>query len=366
MEVEDGTEAEAPRVVTGKRLPTVPTAQDIIDKAFSRASRAPRNVSAKSKRTEVMIKELKRIETATDVMVSKLEKTRKQMPHPRDMTPFERELLALSTSLDEYRKSLAALEWARSRIIQLQREHKEKIKKAKSVEMAEIRRAFYGRAASILKQISRNLDFLRDARERLRELPSLRDLPTVVIAGAPNVGKSSLLRALTGSEPEVRPYPFTTQSLMVGYIDRAIQLVDTPGILDRSLEERNEIEKKAILALVHLPRIVLFVFDPTLSCGYSLEEQKKLYTEITSLSNAPAIVAITKKDMPGHEEERRGLEQWLSSLSKEKRPVAVIHTSVETGEGIRELEKKIYDLLYPSRRKPASKRTEMLEREGSP
>lgn len=44
---------------------------------------------------------------------------------------------------------------------------------------------------------------------------------------------------------EVQPYAFTTKSLFVGHTDYKYlrwQVIDTPGILDRPLEERNTIE----------------------------------------------------------------------------------------------------------------------------
>lgn len=44
---------------------------------------------------------------------------------------------------------------------------------------------------------------------------------------------------------DVQPYAFTTKSLFVGHMDYRYlrwQVIDTPGILDRPLEERNTIE----------------------------------------------------------------------------------------------------------------------------
>ena len=44
---------------------------------------------------------------------------------------------------------------------------------------------------------------------------------------------------------DVQPYAFTTKSLFVGHLDHRYlrwQVIDTPGILDRPLEERNTIE----------------------------------------------------------------------------------------------------------------------------
>lgn len=55
----------------------------------------------------------------------------------------------------------------------------------------------------------------------------------VVVIGAPNSGKSALLRALTKAEVEVTDYPFATRRPapgMMAYEDVSFQLVDTPSI----------------------------------------------------------------------------------------------------------------------------------------
>lgn len=53
---------------------------------------------------------------------------------------------------------------------------------------------------------------------------------------------------------EVQPYAFTTKSLFVGHMDYRYlrwQVIDTPGILDRPLEERNTIEMQVTSQLMH-------------------------------------------------------------------------------------------------------------------
>ena len=55
------------------------------------------------------------------------------------------------------------------------------------------------------------------------------------------------------------------------------QVVDTPGILDHSLEERNTIEMQAITALAHLRATVLYVMDLSEQCGQNLHQQVGLY-----------------------------------------------------------------------------------------
>ena len=60
--------------------------------------------------------------------------------------------------------------------------------------------------------------------------------------------RSSLIHGragITRADVDVQPYAFTTKSLFVGHTDYKYlrwQVIDTPGILDRPLEERNTIE----------------------------------------------------------------------------------------------------------------------------
>ena len=57
----------------------------------------------------------------------------------------------------------------------------------------------------------------------------------VVLMGAPNSGKSTMLAKLTNASPEVASYPFTTQKPDVGMIEFEnvqIQLVDTPPLYE--------------------------------------------------------------------------------------------------------------------------------------
>ena len=104
-----------------------------------------------------------------------------------------------------------------------------------------------------------SLQHLVDIQKDLRRIPVVElDTPTVVLVGAPNVGKSSLVRAVSSGTPEVNDYPFTTRGVTIGHIvdeDRALrfQVMDTPGLLDRPAEDRNEMEKLTFASLLHLP-----------------------------------------------------------------------------------------------------------------
>ena len=61
----------------------------------------------------------------------------------------------------------------------------------------------------------------------------------VVLLGAANAGKSSLLGALTHAHPKIAPYPFTTrepQAGMMDFEDTQVQLVDTPAVSAEFME----------------------------------------------------------------------------------------------------------------------------------
>lgn len=109
------------------------------------------------------------------------------------------------------------------------------------------------------------------------------------------------MNKITRADVDVQPYAFTTKSLYVGHTDYKYlrwQIIDTPGILDHSLEERNVIEMQAVTALAHLRACILYFLDPSEQCGHSLEEQIKLFNSIKPLfTNKPLIIVANKCDI---------------------------------------------------------------------
>jgi len=51
------------------------------------------------------------------------------------------------------------------------------------------------------------------------------------------------------------------------------KVIDTPGILDHPLEDRNTIEMQAVTALAHLRAAVLYFMDISELCGNTIEQQ---------------------------------------------------------------------------------------------
>ena len=67
------------------------------------------------------------------------------------------------------------------------------------------------------------------------------------------------------------------------YLYIFVQVIDTPGILDQPLEDRNTIEMLSITALAHLRAAIVYVMDISEQCGESIESQLNLFNNIKPL-----------------------------------------------------------------------------------
>ncbi len=319
-------------------IPKVENPEAYIDIAFKSAQEAGNAKRGEFKGKEVnrlvrsRIIELTKVHSLARTAAKLLENIVRAFPSIDHLDPFYLALVKCTLDYDLLKKSLGAMNWAAAAIKRLGNDAERKIRATRKLEdINKHRQAFYGRAASVFRQIKKNLAELDEARKIMKKYPAIKtSVLTIVIAGAPNVGKSSLLSALTGSTPKIAPYPFTTQQLMLGYIEidkEKIQIIDTPGLLDRPLEKRNPIERQAVLALKHLAKAILFVLDPTEACGYPFQEQLHLLAEIKKAFNIPMIVVANKTDLP-HEkkllpdtvlvssEKKTGIEELKEKLIK--------------------------------------------------
>ena len=286
---------------TTYRIPTVLSAEELMDKAFRRASKISVSgatfLDAKKKTT------LAKITASGDIIHDTLQGYVDRFPRIEKEEDFLSELVDIVIGLDGYKKSLGAVNWAAKRVEVLRSESVRSIRWSKDPALIDsVKGQFYGRTSSLLKRISMDLLFLQECKNKFRKLPHIEpDVPTVVIAGFPNVGKSSLVSVLSTAEPEIAPYPFTTKGIVIGHIEdtwRKYQVIDTPGLLDRELSERNDIEKQAILALKYLTHVMVFVLDPSETCGYGMDKQNALLDSVRrGFEGVPIIVAESKTDL---------------------------------------------------------------------
>jgi len=122
---------------------------------------------------------------------------------------------------------------------------------------------------------------------------------TVVVAGNPNSGKSTLFNALTGLRQKVGNYPGVTVEKKTGQCRGAhgevINLIDLPGVYSlqtRSLDEA--VARDVLLGRLpdtSPPEVIVCVVDAT-----NLERNLYLVAQLAELG-LPMVVALTMVDM---------------------------------------------------------------------
>lgn len=282
-----------------------------MDSAVRKALKAAAGVRKfRKKDMQLKAREAKKVEIVGKELSTKLHLISVSFPSIEQMHPFHVELISLSVEIASIKKSLAHLEKSSKLLKKLRFEAIKGVYSAKiKEEIIRERKRFFARADSILSKAEGSLKTVSKAEMLLKGIPKLRlDCLTVILAGFPNTGKTTILSRLTKSKPKIATYPFTTKGLNFGYMPvgyRDIQVIDSPGLLDREMEERNVIERKAIAALKHLAEIVVFVVDPTENCGYALEKQLNLLEEIRKFFKNKIIVVVNKADIATKEELER-------------------------------------------------------------
>ncbi|MFQ6044128.1 MAG: GTPase [Candidatus Poribacteria bacterium] len=179
----------------------------------------------------------------------------------------------------------------------------------------------------------------------------------VILLGAPNVGKSKILAALTNATPEVADYPFTTQKPIVGMMpfeNIHVQLVDTPPVLGGS------IQPQIIENIRHTDLVLLVVsldsddaLEEIESVRSSLEQAHVKLTlealeesKIEEYSEDELLLTRVKAMIVGNKSDSENASERLEVLRElyaEEFPVIPI--SAETGDGLTQLKEQIYKSL---------------------
>jgi nucleolar GTP-binding protein len=220
-------------------------------------------------------------------------------PRLDDIHPFYADLMNILYDKDHYKLALGQVNTAKNLINGISKDYLRLMKYGDSLyRCKQLKRAALGRMCTVLKKLKASLGYLEEVRKHISRLPALDpNTRTLLLTGYPNVGKSSFMNKITRADVEVQPYAFTTKALFVGHMDHRFlrwQVVDTPGILDRPLEERNTIEMQAITALAHLQCCVLYFLDISEQCGYPLDQQLKLFESIVTNIGIGFLLAYDK------------------------------------------------------------------------
>jgi uncharacterized protein len=173
----------------------------------------------------------------------------------------------------------------------------------------------------------------------------------IAVIGPPNVGKSSLVTALTNASPEIAAYPFTTRAPLPGMmmIDNVqVQLIDTPP-LNPDLPNPQLIDlirrSDLVLLVVDLQAYPISQFQDTLAL---LEERRiapniyrDRYDEERRMRFKPFLALVNKVDDAQFDEEFEVLCELLEDAECPLMPI-----SATTGRNLEEqLKPRTFDKL---------------------
>jgi nucleolar GTP-binding protein len=248
------------------------------------------------------VRSMRKIKFTQQTISERLSDILTDFPRLNDIHPFYADLCNTLYDRDHYKLALGQINTARSLVDAIARDMIRMVKYGDSLYRCKcLKRAALGRMCTVLKRQNASLAYLEEVRKHLSRLPALDpNTRTLLMCGLPNVGKSSFMNKITRGNVDVQPYAFTTKSLFVGHCDYKYlrwQVIDTPGILDHALEDRNTIEMQAIIALAHLTCSVLYFMDSSEQCGYTVEQQCALFRSIKPLfANKQLIIVVNKVD----------------------------------------------------------------------
>jgi len=175
----------------------------------------------------------------------------------------------------------------------------------------------------------------------------------VVCLGPPNSGKSSLIKALTGADPEIGDYPFTTRTAapyMMKFENVKVQLIDFPPITAEFLESSQvEMIKVADAVLVAAdaadpdsPGLLEIVFSRLREKRIELvgEDFAPPAEEAVRIFRKKTILAATKADRDGAEAGLEALKFFYAAQ------IPILAVSAVTGDGLEELRRRVFDVLH--------------------
>ncbi len=189
----------------------------------------------------------------------------------------------------------------------------------------------------------------QEAKE-LNVILELKVIADVGLIGFPNVGKSTLLAAVSNARPKIANYHFTTLNPNLGVVDlenhKGFVMADIPGLIEGAADGIG----LGIKFLKHIERtkVLVHVVDGASVEGRDpIEDIKVINNELSSydknLLNKPQIIVANKIDAMPEEDVAALVEKLKTAFEKEGYPVYAI--SAVSGKGVRELLFKISETL---------------------
>ena len=178
-------------------------------------------------------------------------------------------------------------------------------------------------------------------------------LPEIAFAGRSNVGKSSLINALTGRSTlaRVSHTPGRTQQLNFFDLGHRLMLVDLPGYgfaqaAKKDVARWTELTRRYLKGRASLRRVLLLI-----DARHGLKEPDRPVLELLDEAAVSYQIVLTKTDKLEADELARQVEALAAELKRHTAAHPAIHlTSAQEGTGIAALRASLAALAAP---KPA-------------
>ena len=170
--------------------------------------------------------------------------------------------------------------------------------------------------------------------EELTVILELKLLADVGLVGFPNVGKSTLLSAVSSARPKIANYPFTTLEPSLGIVEyhdhKSFVMADIPGIIEGASVGKG----LGLRFLRHIERNSLLLFMIPGDTDDIKKDYEVLLNELSQFNpemlDKHRVLAITKCDL---------LDEELKEMLKSTLPtdIPVVFISAVTGKGLGDL-----------------------------
>jgi GTP-binding protein len=163
----------------------------------------------------------------------------------------------------------------------------------------------------------------------------LKLIADIGVIGYPNVGKSTLLAAVSAAKPKIASYPFTTLEPVLGLVEVgscSFVLAEIPGLIEGAHLGKGL--GHDFLRHIVRTRGLIHLLDG--SSASPAEDLTKVNTELSlfdsALAKKPQLVAVNKLDLPQVREREDEIKQGFRAIGTD-----VCFVSAVSGEGIPEL-----------------------------
>ena len=161
----------------------------------------------------------------------------------------------------------------------------------------------------------------------------------LALVGAPNSGKSQLIRTLTHATPEVADYPYTTRAPIPGMMifdNVRLQLVDLPPISP-------EYTESWVAQVIRNADAVLWIVDLSDDDVLDKLEETQTFLAIahSDLQNMKVLMIGNKSDAEGAQER----ESIVREVYQDRFPMTTVSAALASAGGIEQFKRVVYDFL---------------------